>query len=75
MTEMDWTYSPVDPNDMMLSHYLIATWAKVCQTMGPEFVPDLPVVMPLLFRSANAKVDVSVYGWFGSIFGLSAWVH
>jgi importin-5 len=47
----------------MLPHYLIATWAKVCQAMGPEFEPYLPVVMPPLFRAANAKADVSVYGW------------
>jgi hypothetical protein len=46
----------------MLPHYLIATWAKVCQAMGPEFEPYLPVVMPPLFRAANAKADVSVYG-------------
>ena len=54
--------SPVDPGDTMLPHYLIATWAKVCQAMGPEFEPYLPVVMPPLFRAANAKADVSVYG-------------
>ncbi|KAI0264225.1 ARM repeat-containing protein [Gloeopeniophorella convolvens] len=53
--------SPVDPNDTMLPHYLIATWAKVCQAMGPEFEPYLPVVMPPLLRAANAKADVSVY--------------
>ncbi|KAH9167134.1 ARM repeat-containing protein [Lactarius sanguifluus] len=47
--------------DTMLPHYLIATWAKVCQAMGPEFEPYLPVVMPPLFRAANAKADVSVY--------------
>ena len=56
------TDSPVDPGDTMLPHYLIATWAKVCQAMGPEFEPYLPVVMPPLFRAANAKADVSVYG-------------
>lgn len=46
----------------MLNHYLIATWAKVCQAMGPEFEPYLPVVMPALLRAANAKADVSVWG-------------
>jgi hypothetical protein len=63
LTEMDWIDTPVDPSDTMLPHYLIATWAKVCQAMGPEFEPYLPVVMPPLFRAANAKADVSVYGW------------
>jgi hypothetical protein len=54
--------SPVNPSDTMLSHYLIATWAKFCQAVGAEFEPYLPVVMPPLFRAANAKADVSVYG-------------
>jgi hypothetical protein len=61
---MDSIDSPVDPSDTMLPHYLIATWAKVCQAMGPEFEPYLPVVMPPLFRAANAKADVSVYGLY-----------
>jgi len=56
----------------MLPHYLIATWAKVCQAMGPEFEPYLPVVMPPLFRAANAKADVSVYGlWLTCHIGVS----
>ncbi|RDB16214.1 Importin subunit beta-3 [Hypsizygus marmoreus] len=53
--------SPVDPQDTQLGHYLIATWAKVCQAMGPEFEPYLPVVMPALLSTASAKADVSVY--------------
>ncbi|KAJ7827021.1 armadillo-type protein [Mycena olivaceomarginata] len=53
--------SPVDPNDTQLGHYLIATWAKVCQAMGPEFEPYLPVVMPTLLATASAKADISVY--------------
>ncbi len=64
---MDPADSPVDPNDTMLPHYLIATWAKVCQAMGPEFEPYLPVVMPPLFRAASAKADVSVYGSYYSL--------
>jgi hypothetical protein len=54
--------SPVDPDDTMLGHYLIATWAKVCQAMGPEFEPYLPVVMPPLLTAASAKADLSIYG-------------
>ncbi|KAJ7247863.1 armadillo-type protein [Mycena haematopus] len=53
--------SPVDPHDTQLGHYLIATWAKVCQAMGPEFEPYLPVVMPTLLATASAKADISVY--------------
>lgn len=66
------TDSPVDQSDTMLPHYLIATWAKVCQAMGPEFEPYLPVVMPPLFRAANAKADVSVYGSYFSLTFVSA---
>jgi hypothetical protein len=32
-----YTESPPDTNDTQLGHYLIATWAKVCQEMGPAF--------------------------------------
>ncbi|KAF9457022.1 armadillo-type protein [Collybia nuda] len=53
--------SPVDPADTQLGHYLIATWAKVCQALGQEFEPYLPVVMPALLTTASAKADISVY--------------
>jgi hypothetical protein len=53
--------SPIDPGDTLLNHYLIATWAKICQAMGPEFEPYLPVVMPPLVNAASAKADISVY--------------
>ncbi|KAJ2911702.1 hypothetical protein MD484_g8710, partial [Candolleomyces efflorescens] len=53
--------SPHDPQDTQLTHYLIATWAKVCQAMGEEFEPYLPVVMPSLLTTASAKADISVY--------------
>ena len=54
--------SPFDPSDTNLGHYLIATWAKVCQAMGQEFEPYLPVVMPSLLATATAKADLSLYG-------------
>ncbi|KAI0827529.1 ARM repeat-containing protein [Trametes gibbosa] len=53
--------SPADPNDTMLGHSLIATWAKVCQALGEEFEPYLPVVMPPLLRVASSKADISIY--------------
>jgi importin-5 len=46
----------------MLGHYLIATWAKICQATGPEFEPYLPVVMPPLLAAAAVKAEISVYG-------------
>lgn len=54
--------SPVEPDDTLLTSYLIASWAKICQALGPEFEPYLPVVMPPLLRAASAKADVSVIG-------------
>lgn len=54
--------SPVEPDDTLLSSYLVASWAKICQALGPEFEPYLPVVMPPLLRAASAKADVSVIG-------------
>jgi hypothetical protein len=52
----------MDPDDTMLPHYLSASWAKVCQAMGPEFEPYLPVVIPPLLQSAAVKADVSIFG-------------
>jgi hypothetical protein len=65
--------SPVEPDDTLLSSYLIASWAKICQALGPEFEPYLPVVMPPLLRAASAKADVSVIGsFFDRLMGSSA---
>ncbi|KAF8521902.1 ARM repeat-containing protein [Hysterangium stoloniferum] len=52
---------PMDPEDTMLPQYLSATWAKVCQALGPEFEPYLPVVMPPLLHGAAVKADVSIF--------------
>ncbi|KAL0577237.1 importin subunit beta-3 [Marasmius crinis-equi] len=52
--------SPPDPQDTQLSHYLMGTWAKICQAMGEEFEVYLPVVMPQLLATASAKADVSL---------------
>jgi len=42
----------------------MSTWAKVCQTMGAGFEPYLQTIMPLVFRSAAIRADVSVMGEF-----------
>lgn len=54
----------MDPGDTQLVHYLTATWGKVCQALGEEFEPYLPVVMPQLLATAAAKADISIYGAF-----------
>lgn len=48
-------------NDTQLGLYLIATWAKVCQAMGPEFGPYLPVVMPSLLATTGANPRVYLF--------------
>ena len=45
--------SSPDPDDTLLGHYMIATWAKTCQVVGPEFEPYLPVVMPHLLAAVS----------------------
>ncbi|KAJ8091013.1 importin subunit beta-3 [Marasmius tenuissimus] len=52
--------SPIDVQDTQLPHYLMGTWAKVCQAMGEEFEVYLPAVMPQLLATASAKADVSL---------------
>jgi hypothetical protein len=52
--------SPIDPGNTLLNHYLIATWTKICQAMGPKFNQYLPAVMPLLVNTASTKADISV---------------
>jgi len=51
---------PPDPGDTMLNMYLMATWPKICQTIGVEFEPYLPVVMPLLIRTATTDAENKV---------------
>ena len=53
---------------MQLGHYLIATWAKVCQAMGPKFERYLPVVMPSLLMIAGTKADPSLYRAFTPLY-------
>jgi len=65
--------SPVEPDDTLLSSYLVASWAKICQALGPEFEPYLPVVMPPLLRAASAKADVSVIDEEDERFESDAW--
>ncbi|KAF8310256.1 ARM repeat-containing protein [Clavulina sp. PMI_390] len=47
-------------SDEITPQYLMSTWAKVCQALGPAFEPYLPSVMPLVLHSAAVRADVSV---------------
>jgi len=51
--------SPVDSKNTQLGHYLLATRAKICQAMGPEFEPYL---MASLLATAGTKADSSLCG-------------
>jgi len=53
-------------SDPMMSHYLNATWGKLCQALGHDFAPLLPVIMPTILRAAAAKTDVSIICMSGS---------
>ena len=57
------TDSPVDPGDVMLNHYLIATWAKVCQALGPEFEVGQPhaALGSLLERIKKSVISFGQY--------------
>jgi importin-5 len=59
-----WSYagSPTDSGHTPFHHKLVATWAKICQTMGPEFEPSLPVLMPPLVNAASTNANISLYG-------------
>lgn len=46
---------PLDPNDIQLGHYLIATWAKICQVMRPDFEPYLPLAIPISFPDHDRR--------------------
>ncbi|CAJ0632852.1 673_t:CDS:10, partial [Entrophospora sp. SA101] len=51
--------SVTEPDDPQVS-YLIASWARVCKVLGPDFVPYLPTVMPPLLQSAQLKPDFAI---------------
>ena len=51
-------FGDCDPGDAMLNMHLMATWPKICQAMGPEFEPCLPVVMPLLIRVISTGTPI-----------------
>jgi hypothetical protein len=53
--------SKLEPDDPQIS-FLLQAWARVCKTLGQEFVPYLEVVMPPLLRSAGLDPDLTVQG-------------
>ncbi|KAF7725557.1 hypothetical protein EC973_009512 [Apophysomyces ossiformis] len=44
--------SITEPDDVQTT-YLLAAWARMCKTMGQDFLPYLPNIMPPLLQSAQ----------------------
>jgi len=38
--------------------YMLSSWARICQILGPDFLPYLDIVMPALLQSAKLKPDI-----------------
>ena len=49
----------LDPDDPQIS-YMMQAWTRICKALGPDFVPYLPYVMPMLLKSAELQPDVTV---------------
>eukprot|EP00887_Chlorella_sp_A99_P003368 scaffold26.g3368.t1 len=49
----------LDPDDPLPS-YMLQAGARICKTLGQDFLPYLQVVMPPLLHSAQLKPDVTV---------------
>lgn len=50
----------VTETDDPQTSYLLASWARMCKVLGPDFLPYLPVIMPPLLQSAQLKPDFAV---------------
>lgn len=40
--------------------YVLQAWARLCKCLEEEFVPYLPVVMPILFQAATQQAEVEL---------------
>ncbi|KNC80456.1 hypothetical protein SARC_07181 [Sphaeroforma arctica JP610] len=40
--------------------FFMSAWARICKILGPEFIPYLPSVMPLLLKNAQLTPDVAL---------------
>eukprot|EP00958_Prasinococcus_capsulatus_P007362 scaffold689_cov375-Prasinococcus_capsulatus_cf.AAC.24 len=47
--------------DDPIAGYMLQAWARLCKTLGDEFLPYLNVVMPPLLKTAAIKPDIKVY--------------
>jgi len=49
----------LEPDDPQIS-FILQAWTRMCTSLGEEFVPYLPLVMPSLLHSASINPDVIV---------------
>eukprot|EP01097_Dermamoeba_algensis_P002108 TRINITY_DN1837_c0_g3_i1.p1 TRINITY_DN1837_c0_g3~~TRINITY_DN1837_c0_g3_i1.p1 ORF type:complete len:1076 (-),score=326.43 TRINITY_DN1837_c0_g3_i1:39-3266(-) len=49
----------LEPDDPQIS-FILQAWTRMCTSLGEEFVPYLPLVMPSLLHSASLPPDVIV---------------
>jgi len=50
----------LEPDDPQIS-FMQQAWARICKSLGSDFVQFLPYVMPSLIASASTKTDLVVY--------------
>ncbi|XP_066262018.1 importin-5 [Euwallacea similis] len=48
------------PDDDPQTSYLISAWSRICQVLGKNFEPYLPLVMSSVVRTASMKPDVAL---------------
>ncbi|KAJ1512432.1 hypothetical protein HMI54_010601 [Coelomomyces lativittatus] len=53
-----WQQQVTEPDDPLVP-YLLHGWARMCQVLGEEFIPFLPLVMPPLLHSVGLQPDLA----------------
>lgn len=54
-----WQQTELDDDDQMIE-YLASAWVRMCQVLGPDFAPFIPLVLPRLLEDATAEPDIAV---------------
>lgn len=49
----------MDDDDPQAS-FLIQAWARLCKTIGRDFIPYLPLVMPPLLEATARKPELTI---------------
>ena len=47
-------------DDDLMADYLAPAWVRMCQVLGSEFAPFVPLVLPRLLEEAAAEPDIAV---------------